>query len=499
MKIKKHIYWQIALFGLIVGPFMSCSDNYFDTEIGGRITPDQHYNSAIDADLSTFGCFVFLQDIAQNMVLVDGLRSDQLNITENANPDMINIYMHDLSADNPYFDPSVFYKMIINVNEVLPNLAPIMEKDLDFDSLYLTYYTGSLITLRSWAYFTLARINGEVGLVDGNLSHIDPSTPPEYISKAEIIDRLIAELLPFVDEEDIVRFPLDHYVLLGELYLEKGDYASAAKYLKFAIDGPAYSRVFLVDIGFSQEAWQNIFLNSSGNETTVFTTAPYSITAGQKNMLEEWMLPSYSFMVKPSSIIINAFKNEVSQAGDPGDFFRGVGSTYDTLPDGSAYVNKYSIDLGLPHSADVILYRAADVHLLLAEALNRMGETDNALLLLNNGIGNASPKPPGYTKWSPNIGVRGRVYLQAKTIPSTVTNLTEYVEDLIIQERAQELAFEGKRWFDLIRIAERRGDPSFLANKVSAKFEDPAVAASIKSKLSDPTNWYLPIPKVGSK
>jgi hypothetical protein len=128
-----------------------------------------------------------------------------------------------------------------------------------------------------------------------------------------------------------------------------------------------------------------------------------------------------------------------------------------------------------------------------------MGETDNALLLLNNGIGNASPKPPGYTKWSPNIGVRGRVYLQAKTIPSTVTNLTEYVEDLIIQERAQELAFEGKRWFDLIRIAERRGDPSFLANKVSAKFEDPAVAASIKSKLSDPTNWYLPIPKVGSK
>jgi hypothetical protein len=50
------------------------------------------------------------------------------------------------------------------------------------------------------------------------------------------------------------------------------------------------------------------------------------------------------------------------------------------------------------------------------------------------------------------------------------------IEDLIIDERTLELAFEGKRWFDLVRIAERRNDPAYLTNKVAAKFSDPAKA-----------------------
>ena len=54
-----------------------------------------------------------------------------------------------------------------------------------------------------------------------------------------------------------------------------------------------------------------------------------------------------------------------------------------------------------------------------------------------------------------------------------------------------ELAFEGKRWFDLVRIAERRNDPAYLANKVAAKFSDPARAEMIRNKLMDPNNWYL--------
>jgi hypothetical protein len=72
----------------------------------------------------------------------------------------------------------------------------------------------------------------------------------------------------------------------------------------------------------------------------------------------------------------------------------------------------------------------------------------------------------------------------------------EYIEDLIMQERSLELAFEGKRWFDLVRIANRRGDPAYLADKVAAKFEDPSTAEQVRNKLMDPNNWYLPVPKV---
>lgn len=46
----------------------------------------------------------------------------------------------------------------------------------------------------------------------------------------------------------------------------------------------------------------------------------------------------------------------------------------------------------------------------------------------------------------------------------------KYLEEMILDEPARELAFEGERFYDLIRIAKRRNDPSFLADRVSQKY-----------------------------
>lgn len=499
MKNTTYMKLRIVLSIFIMALITSCGENFFDTEIGGRIDPTDHYRSLRDAESSRDGCFVFLQEIAEKRVIVDGLLSDQMAVTENADRNMIDIYRHDLSANNPYIDPSGYYKMIVNINEVLPNLPQIVNLDRDFDSTTLVQYTGTLVTLRSWAYFNLARLNGEVGLIEDNLTSVDPSQPPRYLSKTQIIDYLIEELLPYYDEDDIFRYDIDLYILLGELYLEKNDYANAKKYLKFACDGPGIgTRVYMVTGEYGEEGWQDIFLNSADQTTTVFYAVPYSFVDGQKNMLEEWMHINYDYMVKPTDLLINAFKNEIPLGLDPvpGDVFRGVGITYDTTTDGSPYITKYSQDIGIPHSADVILYRAADVHLLLAEALNRLGQTEIALALLNKGIADFGTRPPDFPRWGSNSGVRGRVQLSDRVVPGDTPDPITYLEDLIIQERAEELAFEGKRWFDLVRIATRRGDPAYLANKVASKYEDPDLAESVRDKLMDPANWYLPIPKV---
>jgi starch-binding outer membrane protein, SusD/RagB family len=499
MNRRRYYTGLLTISTLLAGYLLSCSDEFFDAEMGDRITPSQHYNSEIDADLSYAGCFVYLQDIAENLVLVDGLRSDQMDVTANSDRDMIDINRHDLSADNPYIDPSGFYKLIININEVLPYLPQILEKDRDFDSTILNLYNGALITMRSWAYFMLAKLNGEVGLVDGNLSTVDPSNPPVYLKKNEIIDKLIQELLQFVDENDIYRYPFDHYVLLGELYLEKNQYWKAAEYLKYAIDGPYYTRSeYMVDNSYGEEGWKDIFLNSTQQGSTVIIGVPYSFQDGQKNSLEEWMNIKFDYMVKPTASLLNRYYTEVPRGDDvpPQDNYRGLGITFDTTVSGIPYINKYSIDKGIAYSADIILYRAADVHLLLAEALNRTGQPALALALLNDGfaaLGN--DRPAEFIKWGRNRGVRSRVYLKNITVPAGV-NQMEYIEDLIIQERALELAFEGKRWFDLVRIASRRGNPAYLADKVASKFEDPATAELVRNKLMDPSNWYLPIPKV---
>jgi hypothetical protein len=95
-----------------------------------------------------------------------------------------------------------------------------------------------------------------------------------------------------------------------------------------------------------------------------------------------------------------------------------------------------------------------------------------------------------------NIGIhsRGCGNMDRATdyvIPALPTKLDSilYVEDKIVEELALETAFEGSRFHDLMRIAIRRNNPAFLADKVAAKHTGNEQA--IRSKLMDESNWYL--------
>ncbi|MGI6223975.1 MAG: RagB/SusD family nutrient uptake outer membrane protein [Prevotella sp.] len=87
--------------------------------------------------------------------------------------------------------------------------------------------------------------------------------------------------------------------------------------------------------------------------------------------------------------------------------------------------------------ANFVVYRYADVLLMKAEALNELGQTDEAAEPLNI--------------------VRNRAGL------ADVSGLTqEEMREKIIHERRMELAFEGHRWFDLIRLDDGNYAISFL-------------------------------------
>ncbi|MBR3432779.1 MAG: hypothetical protein IKH05_04420 [Bacteroidaceae bacterium] len=68
----------------------------------------------------------------------------------------------------------------------------------------------------------------------------------------------------------------------------------------------------------------------------------------------------------------------------------------------------------------------------------------------------------------------------------------EAVEDLIIDEDALELAFEGCRFSDLARVAIRRGDNSFLAKHVAKR--SGTMDMKMYNILLNRQNWYLPFP-----
>ena len=515
-KITRISPFVLAILSVLLIAGYGCKDDFFDETAGDRITPDQHYQWATDAFVSLQGAISPLQDVMPRIIMYDGLRSDMMEVTPNANSYLRDLNYHVLSTGNPLTDPSDLYKVIINVNEVLANIDVVEERDRNYDALRAHAYKGALIGLRSWTYLTIARMYNKVVYIDGNMATL-PTGAQKVISKEVILDTLINQVLPYIHDNSTgpqyeeLRVPhyMNNKALLGELYLEAGKYADAAKYLKLACESYLNQPDILKVSQYKEAAWSTIFLNSDGEEPTEnISVIPYSRAENQYNPVVTYVSHEHEYAVKPSSILVDSFMAQIpAAAGLSGDLWRGNGITFkvDTLArinDSTfvteAYITKYAMDAMDPFSSDIIVSRAADIHLLLAEAYNRMGDETSrkyALMLLNQGVNKENPKPAPFSKWSKNVGVRGRVYLKSRAVPATMSadSLQTLIEDQIIDERALELAFEGKRWFDLVRIAERRNDPAYLADRVAAKFAGTEMYNTIHARLMNPANWYLPM------
>jgi hypothetical protein len=492
MNMKNKIYQFVALIAIGCTNY-SCQDDFFTEPAGSRITPDEHFQSQKDLYISIYGTYIPLQKALPRLLLIDGLRSDLMDITSYSDAYMKEMYNQNFSSDNPYLDGSDYYKVIINVNEILNHIDEVWVKDPTTIDYEPKYTKGALINIRSWSYLTLVRLFGKAAVINDNMPSLIPDQT--FLNKKDMIDTLINQLKPYVFNNskytELQIWGPNTKALLGELYLENQQYDSAAYYLKLGMESYGNTKMYKVTNSYSKEKWELIFYGDGvgiENIDVVF----YDSHKDQYNDFTGWTL---NYEVKPSQLLVNSYMTQIQSTNGIGDLYRGKGFTYDTIP-GSYYISKYNLEEGDPYSAYICISRAADVHLLLAEALNQLGDITTALLLVNNGIRTSSPTPPGYNKWSDNIGVRGRVSLQPKNIPAYVdmndpVAVKNAVEDIILDERELELAFEGKRWFDLVRVAERRNDPSYLANKVAAKFSDPVQAEKIRTILLDKTNWYL--------
>jgi len=142
-----------------------------------------------------------------------------------------------------------------------------------------------------------------------------------------------------------------------------------------------------------------------------------------------------------------------------------------------------SVSTSYPNPSNWIVYRLSDMMLMKAEAISQLySDEDNlkeAFQLVRS------------------IFKRSNPYAYENKPASTDSlsfesfNSQEAMENLVMAERQREFVGEGKRWFDLVRYAQRHGGTSEMLDMLTRKYGDNKKA--IEAKLASLQSLFSPI------
>jgi hypothetical protein len=314
------------------------------------------------------------------------------------------------TMEDQFFGPlyTALYKSILSANNVIENSSNSTQ-------------VGEARFLRALAYFKLVLAFGDVTVnLDASPSLTDTSIlvrqPAADVYNNVIIpdlDEAISALGTVIEDGRASRYAAQG--LLGKVYMHMNNTQAAETNLAAVVNGAGAAGISL------ESNYADVFgAANEGNSEIIYST-----------QIQSSIVDEYSF----ASRFWNWFVGDDSKSDYPVDqdlvaAFNASGAA-DTRravtlhADGRTAI-KFPKDGGLGSEHDWIELRLADVILLYAEALNENGNTAAALTQLN------------------------RIRSRAGLADSSATSQAD-ARQAIQDERRLELAFEGHRWFDLVR------------------------------------------------
>jgi hypothetical protein len=446
--------------------FNSGCKKLLDQKPEDALTRDEFFKTQSDAESAIAGVYDALQSCVTQFLYWGETRGDLVTVT--ANDDNTYPYFQLIENFRPISNWTTIYTMIGRANIVIESVPGIPEIDASFTQQESDAIVSEARFQRALGYFYLVRTFKDVPLVLNAPSNddVDYRIPK---SPASVILKQIEEDLAFADQHIPVKYLREIETrgratkgavnaLQADVFLWQAKYTEAAAAAKKVIDNKTIYQLVPGD------EWFNIFAKK--NTTEGIMEIQFDYTLNENNNLKG-IANNFNMNTGLRTIFLGEL-----------DELRGLNRTY--RESGGSQYWKYrglTIDnVERPtNDPNFIVYRLADVMLMRAEALAHLGfaEKTEAIALIND--------------------IRNRVrLLPYDSIDGNIE--TPLLIDMIMKERAMELAMEGKRWFDLVRVATNDNRPEFLVNNV-VNSRTVGERSLIRARIIDPRSWYLPILK----
>lgn len=528
----------------ISGMLSSCSD-FLEILPLNEVVLENYWTEKNDVTSVLFGCYESLESTESmlRMGVWGELRSDNITPGRSGSYDIQEMLKENILPTNSLVKWDVMYQTINRCNTVC-NFAPsVQEKDPNYTLAEMNANVAEATFIRDLCYFYLLRTFRDVPITfEASLDDMrDFQIRPTKFENG--LDTLIADLKKveniavrrYVDDtrmqnNEAARSAYENssrvtrlaiYALLADLNLWRGNYSEVVKYADLIIDYKKEQyrekKVYLGNINDMYEFNEIPLIldkpegsSTCGNMSTeIFGTknsfeSIFELYFRQNNVSNSYVHDYYGSSSQRNGIFSapSNYRKDVAE-GKNVLFDKRDGRAYGSIAiDNTSYrIAKFATssiswdnqNLTDEKSAKVstlyrgdsysnwIIYRLTDVILMKAEALILMGEEN-------------------YEEAFKLISV---VNSRARNIKSDTDKdalkFADYDTEsklltLLFDERNREFMYEGKRWYDLVRVSLRDGNTQTLVSKVTSVEEKyrGGNANAIKIKLSDPNIIFLP-------
>ena len=425
----------------------SCSKSFIEKNPISAVTTDALYKTDKDFQDAVIGVYHAIRTPYTNMWQYGDIRGDDAFIQVSNQPSTTNVDVFSINSSDGLLNSTWanYYIAINRANNVITRIentdvAVVKNKDR---------YIGEAKFLRALAYFDLVRIFGDLQMITGVPTIEEtlktPRTPVATIYSEVIIKDLLdaAAKLPLSNTGTEVGRATRGAAraILGKVYLTIKDFQKSEAVLK-ELTAPPYTYALLPNFNDLYDYTKN-----EHHSEYIFDIEYEEGLGGLGSVFTNFFMPNVTAMLNyygirggfnesmsPTRLFVDLWNPTdkrkdvtVQCCGSWTNPTTGAVVTFNSTT-AQSYTKKYitPVNTGNDSRANWKVVRYADVLLMLAEAMNENGKTTEAL--------------------DPLKRVRTRAGMP------NLAGLTQVqFRDAVAMERRFELAFEGHRWFDLVR------------------------------------------------